>query len=232
MKIAQNNTLYDRIHLKGFTPTHVAEVGVHEPESSNIYGFIMDGVKTTLVEPEPEALQHIKQHFEGRENVTLHECAACDFDGEIELISNGPSTFVGDLPSSPALVNDAFVPKESDRFTVPAKKFDTIDDGSIDILSIDTEGSEWYVIKHLISRPQVISVETHGAAYLNPYYTEINEWMTREGYTVWYKTKTDTVYVLKSAWTRSMTDSVALASMTCRNFVRRTRKTMTKKSSS
>lgn len=229
MKTAQNHTLYERILLKRFNPAHVAEVGVHEPESSNIYGFILDGVRATLVEPEPDAISHIKEHFSGKENVTLHECAACDEEGEIELISNGPSTFVGGLPSSPALVNDQYEVKESDRFTVPAKTFDSLDDGSIDVLSIDTEGSEWYVVKHLVSRPAVISIETHGAAYINPFLNEILAWMQKEQYSVWYKTKTDTVFARKSSWTRTLSETFALLLMSCRIFIRRTRKTLLKK---
>jgi len=39
------------------------------------------------------------------------------------------------------------------------------------------------VLKHLVSRPKVISIETHGKYYLNPFLTEITQWMEREGYT-------------------------------------------------
>lgn len=224
MKIAQNHTLYNRIKNKGFTPAHVAEVGVHEPESSNIYRFIQDGIRTTLVEPEPTAIAHIKHHFSEKKNVTLHECAACDEDGEIELISMGPSTFLGNLPASPALVNDHYTPDEKDKFTVQGKRFDRIDDGTIEVLSVDTEGSEWYAIKHLVSRPSVISVETHGAAYLNPYLDEIRKWMQTERYAVWYKTKTDTVFVKTSAWKRSAIESLGLILMNLKISLRRARK--------
>jgi hypothetical protein len=55
--------------------------------------------------------------------------------------------------------------------------FDRLDDGSIDLISIDTEGSEWFVLKYITSRPDVISIETHGAAYTNPYLDEIQRWM-------------------------------------------------------
>ena len=228
MKIAQNDTLYLKVTTKGLKPSHVAEVGVHEPESSNIYRFIQDGVQATLVEPEPEAIDHIKKHFEGRENVTLHEAAMCDYVGELELFKNGPSTFVGDLPDSPATVNDGYVRAEADKFVVAASTFDTIDDGKIEVLSIDTEGSEWYVIKHLLSRPAVISVETHGGAYLNPFLDEIESWMQKENYDVWYKGKTDTVYVRKGSVSVSAIEKMQLAAMDVKITTRRARKRLKK----
>jgi len=224
MSTAQNHTLFARLEAKGFIPQHVAEVGVHAPESSNVYRYIQRDVRTTLVEPEPEALEQIKAHFSGRENITLHEAAACDEPGEIVLFKKGPSTFVGSLPDSPALTNDGYQKDEQDKFTVKAITFDSVDDGSIEVLSIDTEGSEWFVIKHLVSRPAAISVETHGGAYVNPYLSDIEAWMDREGYRVWYKGKTDTVYVKSDAIAVTAGEQVALAMMDVRIRLRRARK--------
>ena len=229
MTIARNDTLYFRVSAKGLRPRHVAEVGVHEPESSNVYRFIQDGVRTTLVEPEPEAVEHITKHFEGRDNVSLHECAMCDHQGELSLFKNGPSTFAGDLSESPALVNDGYVPDPADSVTVAASTFDTIDDGQIEVLSIDTEGSEWHVIKHLVSRPAVISVETHGGAYRNPFLSDIEAWMDNEGYRTWYKGKTDTVYVRNGSLNVSLFEKLQLAVMEVRLRTRRARKRLKKR---
>jgi hypothetical protein len=41
------------------------------------------------------------------------------------------------------------------------------------LLSVDTEGCEWYALKNLKSRPKVISLETHGKYYTNAYIKEI-----------------------------------------------------------
>src|SRR5690606_16182488 len=70
-----------------------------------------------------------------------------------------------------------------------------VDDGSIDLLSIDVEGSEWFVLQSLRSRPGVITLETHGARYRNPYITEIREWMRSNGYRLLYRTSSDSTYV-------------------------------------
>ncbi|MBK8554209.1 MAG: FkbM family methyltransferase [Ignavibacteria bacterium] len=69
-----------------------------------------------------------------------------------------------------------------------------MDDGTIDLLSVDIEGGEWFVVKHLVSRPDVISIETHWKNYSNPYLKEINEWMSDNDYQIWYIDKSDTVY--------------------------------------
>lgn len=91
------------------------------------------------------------------------------------------STFASEIPSSPALANDKFDINKANTFTIEAKRFDEIDDGTIDVLSIDTEGCDWYVIQNMISRPTVISIETGTKSYVNPFIKEIKEWMQANG---------------------------------------------------
>lgn len=189
--------LYSKVIAKEFRPSHVAEVGVGHPSSSNIYQFIQEGVKTTLVEPDPETIKLIKEQFKGN-NVFLHEVAACDFNGKVDLYQRKSSSFVCDLPSSPAIVNDDYRIRATDRFTANAQIFSEIDDGTIDLISIDTEGSEWFVIKNMVSRPTIISIETHGGMYTNPYINELEDWMKSNSYALWYRDRTDSVFVLTS----------------------------------
>lgn len=191
-----NNYLYQKVKEKGFKPFHVAEVGVWHPETSNIYKFIQDGIKTTLVEPDPMSIAKIKNKFADNSNVILHEAAVCDFRGEIELCKRESSTFVANLKASPAIVNDGVDIDKTEKFTAKAILFSDVDDGSIDLLSIDTEGSEWFVIKNLVSLPIVLSVETHGGAYVNPYLDKILRWAKQNNYKIWFKDKSDTVFAL------------------------------------
>ena len=101
-------------------------------------------------------------------------------------------------------MNDGYVIAAGRSFTVPAVTFDTIDDGTIDVLAIDIEGGEWFVLRHLVSRPAIISVETHGKRYVNPYRAEIDAWMRAEGYGAWYRDDSDTVY--RRGWTAPVED--------------------------
>lgn len=209
-------TLYKKLRAKGFRPAHVAEVGVYMPETSNVYDYIEAGIRTTLVEPDPASIRRIEATFDNFTNVTLHRVAAYDFEGTLELSQRDASTFVSTLEASPAIVNDGYVITEEDKISVACTTFDTIDDSSIDLLSIDTEGSEWFVIKYMKSRPDVISIETHGAAYTNPYLDNIKTWMNDNDYKLFYKDKSDSIYVRRGCFDINVADKLLL---TWRNLV-------------
>lgn len=189
-----NEKLYNKCKSKGLKFTHVAEVGVYLPETSNILNFIRDGIKSTLVEADPEYVMKIKEYFDSYSNVNLYPFAVWDKNGFINLNKASSSSFVDELQASPAIMNDKFISNENNKISVEAKTFDNIDDGTIDLLSVDIEGGEWFVIKHLVSKPDVISIETHWKNYSNPYLKEISEWMSVNDYQIWYIDKSDTVY--------------------------------------
>jgi len=200
------------LKAKGLKPAYVAEIGVWHPRTSNIYQYIQDGIRTTLVEPDPNSIILIKSQFADYDNVTLYECALCDFNGRVELCQRGSSTFVSSLSVSPAIVNDDYDVKQTDKFTAEARLFSEIDDGTIDLLSVDTEGSEWFVIKHMTSRPAVISIETHGGMYVNPFLDKLQQWMNENNYALWYKDKSDSVFVLSGTISVSILDKIRLVS--------------------
>lgn len=217
------SALYKKCKAKKFKPEHVAEVGVYLPETSNVVDFIYEGVKTTLVEADPKILEKINERFGVLKNVTVHPHAIYDRSGTLALCQRGASTFIADIVS-PALVNDSYILDEADKFEVQAITFDQIDEGSIDLLSIDIEGAEWYALKHMVSRPKVISVETHGKYYINPFLSEILTWMTRNGYVLWYKDSSDSVFIKSGTFPISFIDKVALFFTELYLFVRRSKK--------
>ena len=128
MNFNEMKTIYKKLSKRGFNPTHVAEVGVYYPETSNIYDYIMQDIRCTLVEPDPDSIERIKKHFSNKKNVTLYPFAVYDFNGKIKLYQRSASTYVSDLKSSPAIVNDGYKPNSADGFTVDAKTFNKIDD--------------------------------------------------------------------------------------------------------
>ena len=190
-----NTRLYKSTNRLGLAISHVAEVGVYHPETSNVLGFIHDGILTDLFEPDPDSLERIKSAFGNLKNVRVYPYAMFHENTRIRLYRAGASTFAADLVSSPALENDDYLPSEDDAFEADARRFDEFDDGTIDLLSIDTEGCEWYVLMYLKSRPSVISVETGWKKYRNPFFNDIQEWMRVNGYVVWYRDRSDTVYL-------------------------------------
>jgi FkbM family methyltransferase len=193
-----NETLYNKVKRLDWQPKHVAEVGVYYPETSNVLLFIEDGCTTDLFEPDPQCLQRIRDRFGDYSNVTIHPYAIHSERGTVQLYRAGASTFVKGLPASPALVNDSYQPNQDDLFTAEARLFSEFDDGSIDLISIDVEGSEWFVIQHMVSRPKVISVETGRKRYANPYLEQIRQFMAENGYRRWYRDDSDSVYVHES----------------------------------
>lgn len=106
------------------------------------------------------------------------------------------------------MMNDKYVSDETKKIIVESKTFDKIDDGTIDLISIDIEGGEWYVLKHMKSRPSVISIETHWKNYTNPFMKEISEWMKNNDYLTWYIDKSDTVYFKKGLFELSMIEKI------------------------
>ena len=182
---------------KNYTPRHVCEVGVWHPKTSNIKYYIEKNIKSLLIEPDPESIALIKKEWGERKNLTLKTVACTDFEGTIDLHKAGSSSFVSSTKNSPAMVNDSYDIKKNNSTKVNAKKFSSEDPGDIDLISIDIEGSEWYVIKHMLSRPDIISIETHGGYYINPHIEDIKNWMDEYNYVLWFKDNSDSVYVKK-----------------------------------
>ena len=190
-----SNELYNRVLDKKMKVSHVCEIGVFSPERSTVLDFITkDRIRATLVEPDPQRIMAIQRYFADYPNIRLFPYAIYDYNGVLELAQRGESTFATDLPFSPAVVNDRYQVRDEDTFSVECKRFDEIDDASIDLLHIDTEGCEWFVLKYLKSRPGVISLETHGKSYSNPYLPEILGWMEENNYKRWYISKSDSIF--------------------------------------
>ena len=181
-----NDKLYNKCNSKNLTFHHVAEVGVYLPETSNILSFTEDNIRTTLVEADPESVEKILVYFSEYESVKLYPIAVWDTDGSVVLNKASSSTFVDELESSPAMMNDKYVSDETKKIIVESKTFDKIDDGTIDL----------------------ISIETHWKNYTNPFMKEISEWMKNNDYLTWYIDKSDTVYFKKGLFELSMIEKI------------------------
>jgi len=174
-------------------PRHVVEVGACGSEHIQMWPFVFDKkCRIQLVEPNPVGAAEIRAAYAGFPNIEVLEYAVAEDFGRMTLLvpdgTKNPdapaSAYLESLPGSPYLSREAAGRAEkllSVRVeTVP---FSHIDDGTIDGLSVDTEGAEWFVLKTMKSRPAVISVEMEGPnGYKNPYCTEIEDWVAANGY--------------------------------------------------
>lgn len=225
---SDSDKLFLRCACKKIKFSVVCEVGVYLPETSNVLKFIKEGVKALLVEPDEKSLSRIREVFKD-DNVDVVPYAIYDYNGELELVQRDASTFAKDLPSSPALDNDNYTINNQDTFKVECKVFDEVDPGNIELLSIDTEGCEWYVIKNLVSRPKIICLETHGRFYTNPFIKEIRQWMKTNNYHAWYKTKSDTIYFRDGVLSLSFIERISLLFMELYLRLRKLKKHFSKK---
>lgn len=221
---------YNKLKLKNYCPNHVCEVGVYLPQESNVIDFINEDIETTLIEADPEYVKNILSFFSNQKKVTVIEAAVFDFNGKIELSKKEASTFISQLASSPALMNDHFRVNDEDKFIANSIIFSDIDKGAFDLISIDIEGAEWYVIKHMISRPNIISIETHGKYYTNPNIGEIKNWMQSNNYTLWYKDKSDSVYIKKGTFKITPFEKIQLGLINFLIFILKKKKIFKKKS--
>ena len=203
------NLVFEMCAKKSVPMRCVYEVGVYLPETSKAIPFIQKGAEAVLVDADPVCVQKTQAFFQGNPGVSVVNCAVADAPGEVKMYRVGASTFLGTLEKSPALVNDAYKPSEKDEFSVAAVTFDKIDNGKIDVLIIDIEGAEWYVLKHMTSRPAVIGFEFQASEYKNLYAKEILNWLSTNGYTHWFYEETDAIFIKKGSITLSTIEKLA-----------------------
>ena len=174
------------------TPRRVAEVGVNEPDKCSLLGFVQRGIPAILVEPLPWCAEHLCAAFKDHP-VQVIEGVVGDKDGSVLLYDRGEGSWIEDVPAGGApdehhrhssMTRDTFDP----RFTrsVRSYRWANIDPGDIDILCVDTEGAEWFVVREMVSRPALVRLEMHftHSGWVNPHADKIRQRMTEMGYVV------------------------------------------------
>lgn len=139
-------------------------------------------IHVMLFEPLPRYAAELRAAIGDRTNVELHEVAIGDEPGVVEFLDEGTSSSLLGV-SSPAHQHHG-VSSTAFRHQVNVRRISDFDHGQIDLLRVDTEGSEWFCIKHLVSRPQQIVIEMYDdmATYINPHLYEIERWAEKNHY--------------------------------------------------
>lgn len=157
---------------------HLVEIGC--VDRASLHHMLTPGGRLEIFEPNPAHLEQVRATYAGCPNVTVHPYAVWKEDGVVRLHLAGHSSYVDGLPS-PHLKNDCGDAPGA-AVEVVARRFGPFDDGTIDVIDIDVEGAEWYVIRELRSRPRAIFVEMGWKNYVNPHYGEIRRWMADHHY--------------------------------------------------
>lgn len=181
-------------------PQVFCEVGVYfYDEYCRLQKQINEGKSVILVEPLPPCIEDIGVKIKGKENVKLYPVAVADEEGSTRIYyeSIGASAFIEEIKGrAPCHQGNYFNGSDNGEFDVPKVKFSSIDPGNIDVLLIDTEGMEYFALKHMTSRPQAIIVETHYLlGYRNPHLDSIKDWMVENGYTLSKQDESDSLYL-------------------------------------
>ena len=188
--------------ISGSKVKSVCEVGVNEPDKCSVAPFTRNGAKTLLVEPLPWCVEHLRQEFP---SATVIE-AACGFEnGTTILFDRGEGSWIQQVPAGMApdehakhsgIKRDDFEEKYMRETRV--LRFSDIDPGDLDVLCVDVEGAEWFVIEQMRSRPRMVRAETHftHSGYKNPNLDKIMGHMAGLGYKVIGQDVSDTLWIL------------------------------------
>lgn len=204
-----------------FEPKLCLEVGAAHVTTSQLREFVKNGTDCILFEASPRlfyCLEYGYNNDNGKNfmdtwpvhpsppfdnpgwkdlpNVKLYNVAIFDKEGEINVFERNASTFI-EGAISPAVINDGYKEDLKDATKVKCDTIDKYDNGNIDLLCADCEGSEWYSLKYLKSRPILICIETHGQKYVNPRIKEIEEWMKINNYDLIHRDGSDSLYLKK-----------------------------------
>ena len=155
------------------------EIGPHFYYNCRLVKQINEGRDVILVEPLPQCVKDIESMTEGLENVTIHQVAVADFNGEEILYTDDALASFAESVKKEGLDSERTF---HNLINVKAVKFDEIDPGNIDVLLADCEGSETYVLRHLVSRPKMIMVESAPTGFTKPKKDELDEWFKDNEY--------------------------------------------------
>jgi len=177
------------------------EVGVYKYSEGycRLEQQVNEGKEVILVEASPICVEDIEKCIKGKENVTLHPVAVGDEYGDTILVHEGASAFTKEIEDKcPCVVRNYWRPGMPE-YKVRKVRFSSLDNGRIDALVVDVEGMEYFVLKHLRSRPELIILETHYEEYTNPYLKEIQTWCQQNGYEEIAKDESDTAYLRRDS---------------------------------
>jgi FkbM family methyltransferase len=166
----------------------IYEIGVDEPNVCRTTGYQYADLRGTdhecvLFEPNPDTFFKNRECLKGHSNYKIYNCAVGSETKPIRFFLAEGSSFVEGI-KSPEVNHrpdcELFLP----HIDVMMVDMASIDPGDINVLLLDCEGSEFNILKNMRSRPEMIYVEmeSKGVGYINPFFNEIIEWMSSNGY--------------------------------------------------
>lgn len=128
------------------------------------------------IEPSSDFAAQSRERYPWAE---IHEVAIAQNYGKANLRAVGQSSYVKGIPWAPIFTDDPARAHRAGKRRVRTVPLSAIDDGTIDLINLDCEGSEWYALNTMVSRPKIIQIEYREENPLNP---QISDWFSTNGY--------------------------------------------------
>ena len=145
---------------------------------SLLAGFEGLARRTLLIEPDPEMAAAARRNYPWAE---VRQVAVAREFGTANLRKLNGSSYIKGIPWAPAFDVCPDKARKAGKVPVATVPFSVLDDGEIDLLNLDCEGSEWYVLEKMKSRPRILQVELYPK---HGHHREISAWLEAHGYQV------------------------------------------------
>lgn len=132
--------------------------------------------RAVFIEPDPDQARAATFTYPWAEVMPI---AVMMEHGTVNLKKMSGSSFIGSIPWSPAIKSNPKGVAKAKEISVVAVPFNLIDDGMIDIINIDCEGAEWFVLANMRSRPFLIQIELYKD---NAHFDDITKWISDNEY--------------------------------------------------
>ncbi|NBW15050.1 MAG: FkbM family methyltransferase [Caulobacteraceae bacterium] len=180
----------------------IFEIGVGEAYTCRTKRFWGSDIECHLFEPNPILYKDLIDQTKEYKNVYVYNIAITDKSGEEEISLMGNCSYINGI-ISPVILHQGFdsdAIKNASKINIKSETIDKFDKGDIDVLLIDTEGCEWFVLEKLISRPNQIVIETStiaadGLPTPNKNINKILFWMWKNNYQLALKDENDSHFM-------------------------------------
>lgn len=163
----------------------IFEIGVGQWWQCRTQQYRGTDVECWLFEPNKYSFNELQSHLKEHNNFKLFNIALGSENKTAKLVIKDGASYVLGV-DAPAKGEPNHSPNDYEQTEIEIQDIKNFDIGDIDILLLDAEGSEYDIIKSLVSRPKRIVVEMYsfGVKYKNPHFDEIISWMKENGYII------------------------------------------------
>lgn len=162
--------------------SHIVEIGAGDSYSSRCLSMSTHAERVELFEPNRVLFDDLRRFSQGLENVRVFNAAISKASKMYHLgyasFMEDSRSFLGDM-----LEPEGFPFLSPLLLEVPQMTMSAIDDGTIDLLVLTTNGGESKILKEMVSRPKVIYTKHY--CHAEKHWEDANQtiaWLVGAGY--------------------------------------------------